>query len=35
MTGYYLPQEIPNFDLENGYDITNKSTLQQIFEREA
>lgn len=34
MTGYYLPQEIPNFDLENGYDITNKSTLQQIFERE-
>lgn len=34
MTGHYLPKNIPNFDLATGHDITEKSTLQQIFEME-
>ena len=34
MTGCYLPESIPNYDLSDGYDITNLKTLEAIFEKE-
>lgn len=34
MTGYYLPSDIPNYDLVDGYDITVPGVLEDIFEKE-
>lgn len=34
MTGFYLPQDIPNYDLVDGYDICDEETVRNIFEKE-
>lgn len=34
MTGSYLPAEIPNYDLVDGFDITVPGVLEGIFEKE-
>lgn len=34
MTGSYLPKSIKNFDLVDGYDITDEDTVREIFYNE-
>lgn len=34
MTGSYLPESIPNYDLVDGYDIAIPGVLEDIFEKE-
>lgn len=34
MTGFYLPEDMPNYDLVDGYDITIPGLLEKIFEDE-
>ncbi len=34
MTGFYLPEDMPNYDLVDGYDLTIPGVLEKIFEDE-
>lgn len=34
MTGFYLPEDMPNYDLVDGYDLTVPGVLENIFEYE-
>lgn len=34
MTGFYLPEDMPNYDLVDGYDLTVPGVLEKIFEDE-
>jgi dTDP-4-dehydrorhamnose reductase len=34
MTGYYIDDSVPNFDKSNGYDLTKKGVLTDIFEQQ-
>lgn len=33
MTGYYIDDSVPNYDLVDGFDLTNLKTLEDIFEK--
>jgi len=34
MTGYYIDDSVPNFDKQNGFDITTPGVLEKIFEEQ-